>query len=153
VTGVKKQRYQAPVSVARTRQLKRWDISDKVSASVFYCNDSPMVDLINNNKPTAALSITTDQFMTLNAVKDTVGNGNFEYDLGADVFLKRDVFKNKWYVSVRQYFKDVQGLVRPGKQGITMDADTWEGFVAVMHELGEFDSCVMCVCECMCECV
>ena len=138
-TGViKKPRYQAPINTARTRQMKRWDVGEKLSVSVFYWNDTPMVDIINNDKMHAALALTTDQFRTMKAVKEAMTKGNFEYDIGSDVLLKREVFKSKWYVSVRQQFKDDQGLIRPGKQGSNMAEDVWDGFVSIMDEIGEF---------------
>jgi hypothetical protein len=133
----KKKRTEVPISSSRKRLIKTWDVSEKVTVGVFVHLDRPMIDIVNTVKPTASLILSADTFHTLHAVKSSIGTANFEYNIGEDVLLKREQYKGKWYISVRQHYKDARGQMRPAKQGANVTEDVWAVFTSAMNQIGE----------------
>jgi hypothetical protein len=134
----KKRKYTPAITLSRTRQLVEWDVSDKLTVGVFYHDGEAMIDITNPQKANVSLALTTDQFRTLHAIKDDMGSGSYEYNMGLQIYLKREVYKSKWYVSVRQHYKDNLGRVKPGKNGANMAEDVWADFVSTMDEIGMY---------------
>lgn len=135
----KKPRYQIPFATARMNQLTKWCVSEKLTIALIYFDGAAMVDITNPEKYGSSLALTPDQFRTVDAVKDAMTVGNFEYNIGGDIYLKREVYKTKWYVSIRQHYKDARGQVRPGKRGANMGEDVWKAFISIMNEIGKYN--------------
>jgi hypothetical protein len=127
-----------PIKLSRTKVIKKVTATEVVIGNVFYHDGGWWVDLINVNKPGCGLPLSTDVLVTLNYMKEYVGEQESKHNLGENVYLTRSLFRSKWYVSVREYYTSDDGTLQPGRQGVTVDLEGWRGVKASISYLGKY---------------
>ena len=48
--------------------------------------------------------------------------------VGEDIRVETSEFRGKKYVSIRKWYQDASGEMKPGKQGINMTKEEWSDF-------------------------
>jgi len=57
------------------------------------------------------------------------------WDLGKKRFVKLDEFRGKWLVSIREFYEDDKGDLKPGKKGIALSLEQYQKFKSYIEEI------------------
>jgi len=140
IPPTKKQRtIKRALKASRTNVVRAWVLgTTTLKTQLFYHDSCWHIDVINEEKPNTVLTLNRDVLATLNCVKDMVSEGEFSYHLGDNVYLKRNLFRSKWYLSVRLYYSGEDGSLQPGRQGVTMTETAWCALKSSLGSIGMY---------------
>jgi hypothetical protein len=117
--------------------VKKWFTTGGISSHLFYHDGGWWVDLFNDVKPSSAVALSREVFTTLCHIKDSVPDGEFAHNLGDNIYLKRSLFRSKWYTSVRMYYTSDNGSMQPGRQGVTVNDTAWGCLKTTIDNIGK----------------
>lgn len=108
-----------------------WEFDEGLTIHVYKYKEEVRVDLVKKrkfNETPMVISLIYWQYMTLHHVSSMVLKSirkglEFSYDLGRMVKISHEAFKGKWSISIREYYVDDAGDVKPGKYGVCIPPD------------------------------
>lgn len=62
---------------------------------------------------------------------------NFEVELSDYKKVTINKFKNNYYVDIREYYRDNDGEMKPGRKGISLSIDQWETLTDNIKEINQ----------------
>ncbi len=68
---------------------------------------------------------------------DSVVISTFEKNKKEEVRLSLDTFHGKKLINIRVWFKDDDGTMKPGKQGMALGVDRYKDLASAILELGQ----------------
>ena len=69
---------------------------------------------------------------------DTVAISSFEKNKKEEVRVSIDTFHGRKLINIRVFFKDDDGTMKPGKQGIAVSVDRYKDLAGAILELGQY---------------
>ena len=68
---------------------------------------------------------------------DSIAIAQFEKNKKEEVRVSIDTFHGRKLINIRVFYKDDDGTMKPGKQGIALGVDRYKDFAGAILELGE----------------
>ena len=69
---------------------------------------------------------------------DSVAISSFEKNKKEEVRVSVDTFHGRKLINIRVFFKDDDGTMKPGKQGIAVSVDRYKDLAGAILELGQY---------------
>lgn len=72
-----------------------------------------------------------------NGPEDSILVAQFEKNKKEEVRVSIDTFHGRKLINIRVYYRDDDGTMKPGKQGIALSADQYKNLAGAILELGQ----------------
>lgn len=72
-----------------------------------------------------------------NGPEDSVLIAQFEKNKKEEVRVSIDTFHGRKLINIRVYYRDADGTMKPGKQGIALATDQYKNLAGAVLELGQ----------------
>ncbi|OMJ67039.1 hypothetical protein SteCoe_35905 [Stentor coeruleus] len=62
-------------------------------------------------------------------------NEENKIQLASQRFVEVSKFRGKTYISIREFYEDAEGNLKPGKKGISLTTDQWKKLCENVHKV------------------
>ncbi|OMJ90781.1 hypothetical protein SteCoe_6760 [Stentor coeruleus] len=62
-------------------------------------------------------------------------NEENKIQLSSQRFVEASKFRGKTYISIREFYEDPEGNLKPGKKGISLTIDQWKKLCENIHKI------------------
>ena len=120
------------MSWVRDRTQLIYRMTDELELRGYKYGENIMLDFMTSRRrKCTSISLFLSQFITLYMVNDQILKSirydeDFIYDLGDNVNVTFQKFKNKASIGLRQYYLANDGEMRPGKWGVNISPIVWK---------------------------